>query len=243
MKLSQHARVLVQSLQPNKHRLISERLLSQTFGTYAITFLIGFILMIMLSLPVASQRVASFEDVIDNLAVATLDIKIETTEPVIISSFPKIILDTTATENADAFLTLGKDQYWYKKYYFFGETSRLYSHSADLKAEDTTLRDFLKALLWLLIPGFLLLFAVLILIVSLLFNLLFSLIGTFFVKKISYRDLFVISTHVQLVPLLIFMIALPFISLFWFVFILYVILFGLGLVLLNGYEFKSSASK
>ena len=225
MKFKELLRQFIKSVNPSKYHHVSEKQLGHSFELFFGIFFLSFIIMAVLFVPVVSSFSDSLADSIDDLSVASINITVESEDPVVILSSPQVVIDSNATGIGSARLLFAEDQYYYN---LFGEHNVSYSFESNLQDSDNS---SFKLLAFLLMPGVFLFMGLGFIFSLLFFLLLVSLISLFFVKdNLTFRDVLVIAIHASLLPMALFLISLAFINLFLVSLALFLLLFILGLI-------------
>ena len=209
--MKKHLSLFGKSIHPIKSRVLGERLLTKTISFYISYVIIGLFLMLGIFVVLNWNK--------------PFDIgEISTNESIILVERPLVSLDDQLNETT-SFIAFSNEEISYKKFIFFGRTQKTYTNELTL----------------LLLPGIVLLIGVISLFLGIILALLSCILAYTFVKKndVSFRDLMVINLHYQAPALLFFFILFPFWNSAFFIFLLYLFNFVVGVVLLSTKKFKT----
>lgn len=232
----QFIKKFLETLNPSRYHRFREKMTKQTLSLYGQVLLFALIIMAIVFVPVMKTTALNVQDTLGTFDELNFNLSVTTTEPVILASHPKILLDTNASGLENSKLTFSKHKYFYRPYYFFGEKSQAYQMTGDLKNDAPILGHALRLILLFLIPAIVVFVGLFAILVTLLLTFLAAFIAQFFItkKKASLRDLWVAAIHAWLVPLFLIIILLPVFFFFWFGVLFFVVLFFLGVMLLRG---------
>ena len=243
MKKKDFLKRFLRSLNPARYHHISEQQLNYGFELFFAVFFLAFIIFSLIFIPKLLIVEQNIQESIQQLPKAVMNISVESDNPITLLSQPRIILDTRMDELnlsqeevlGNSQLVLGQNNYYYR---FFGSHNSSYNYSADLKTGSIKL---FKLLFILLIPGIILLLAILFLTEFLLIIVLSGIIATFFTRKLDFRDVLSVSIHASLLPVLLFLIILPFYNLWLTFLILFILIFILGVIRADNHRLGKSS--
>ncbi|MFP4118503.1 MAG: hypothetical protein ACLFTH_00430 [Candidatus Woesearchaeota archaeon] len=238
-KLFKH---MLQSLNPNQYDKISEKLFSQSVSVYFKALLIGLIIMTLLFIPKATKISNSIEEDLDTFSNATMAVDFETSDPVILLNYPEIKVDSNASGRGGSFLTVGKDNLYYRNNILWGNANATFPSTVDLKENREMISKFVNTLAIVLLPGIIIGISLGIFISSVALIMASSLIAYIIKgkKKLSIRDVTVISIHSMLVPIVLTFILIPLSDLYWLSIALYLLIFSLSMTIVKGHKLHST---
>lgn len=240
MRPKQFLLQLLQTLMPHKYKRHSEKKMRQVFELYFGVIIIGVVLSFLIFIPVLKTQSSNVVNLIDSFDVLNITIDVETNKPVTLVNHPLVILDTNASERGNARYLLGENKLFYKKN-IFKEGERELITNIDLTSKEDKLEKWFFVIVLILLPAYVLSVGILTFIISILIVLLFAYIARLIFKKkeYTYRACFMSALHASIPAILVFLVALPFLNLWWVSSLIFIILYFLGLLMVKGYKFES----
>ncbi|MGM5481742.1 MAG: hypothetical protein ACQESE_05035 [Nanobdellota archaeon] len=235
---------LFESLSPNQYEKISQKLFSHSVSLYFKVLLLGLIIMTLLFIPKVVTISNSIEEDLDTFSTAEVSVDFETDEPVRLLAYPEIKVDSNASDLDGAFLTIGNENLYYRNYLLWGNANATFPSSVDMKENHEMISKLVNTISIVLIPGIIIAISLLLFLVSIAVILVSSLI-TFPIikgkKKLSFRDVIVISMHSILVPVLLAFVLIPLSRFYWLSIVVYMIIFLLSMALVKGHRLHTSS--
>ena len=235
---------LFKSLNPNQYEKISQKLFSHSVNLYFKVLLLGLIIMTILFIPKVATVSNNIEEDLDTFSRAEVSVDFETNEAVKLLSYPEIQVDSNASSREGAFLTLGNESMYYRNHLLWGDANSTFPNSVDMKENREMVSKLVNTIAIVLLPGIIIGISLMLFFVSVAIILLSSLITYPIIKgkkKLSFRDVAVISMHSILVPLVLAFVLIPLSKLYWLSIILYLLIYLLSMALVKGHRLHSSS--
>lgn len=228
MNLKEAFRQFFKSVNPARYHHISEKQLNHSFKLFFLMFFLAFVLTFIFSFPVLAGKATELSNSLQGIPDATFNISVKTNDPVIVLHSPEIIIDSNASGLGSADILFAENTYYYN---VLGEHNESYNYSGSVSEIQPKL---FRTVFLLFIPGVLLLFGLSMIILFVLSVVLAALIAYAFVNsRLSFRDVMVVGLHAMLLPMVLFMIVIPFFNLGLLCSGIFVLLFILGVIQAN----------
>jgi len=230
---------MLQSCNPNTYASLADEKKRSTLRHFFTEFGILFLIMALLFIPAFYLNADVFGERLSAFSSADLDGNFTSVAPITLLERPRIVFDENATSAGGAWVTFGNDALFYKRFFWFGDTTIRYDDFRNL----TTLDSNLVAVFAIFIlPAIIFWSGVYILFKMLILIKLFAFLGWLLVgsfkQSVSYARAMQIAFYAAIPSLLIEMLLFPFWRSAWVSLLIYLVFFILGIALVSERKLK-----
>lgn len=187
MNFRHYFKTLLSSFNPNSYKTLASRSLADSFNYFFFVLIFSIALMVVLFIPYSLSFSDNLHKNFESIETFVIDINLSTARPVIITDYPRVILDTQKENLSGELVLISKNSIQYNKYYFFGKEEVSLDELKDLKQHQKKAETIMVSILVFMVPAIAVFAFLLFAIKNLVLVFAVSFIGFIVFKLTSYH--------------------------------------------------------